>query len=964
MVIPKTATMKRKNINTCCAAFACAILSAIGGHSQENKDSLVNVAFGKVAKEDLLGAVSTVNVSELLKKSYGTYSLDNLQSFVGGYTGNVWGQEALVLVDGVPRRASDVRLVEIESVTVLKGANAIVLYGSNASKGVILITTKRGDVKPLSIDVRANTGIYVPKRYPGYLNAADYMTLYNEALTNDGISTSGAGYSQDQIDKTRSGANPFRYPDIDFFSSDYLKKAYSRSDVTTEISGGNERTRYYTNIGLNYNNSIMNYGEQKKNNDLGFNIRGNVDMDLNDWLSASTDAVAIFSNNYTGRGDFWGASSTIAPTFNRFSPLVPISMFDPANPALQTFVDNSNHVIDGQYLLGGQSTNLTNVFSDMLAAGYIKTKYRTFMYNVKANADLGRIVKGLSFESAYSMDYTSVYSEAYQLPYAVYRPTWATVNGQDVITNLEKLNNDQNSTNEFIGRTTYSQTMSFRSQFNYNRTFANDHNVTARLLGWWYMTQFSSDVDNEGGSDYHPVRNTNLGFQAGYNFRKKYYLDFSSALVHSAKLPPANRNAFSPSVTVGWRISDEGFFKDNVSFVDNLKISASYTSIKQDLDITGVKPNSGTPTDYYLYQGYYGNTSTLGGWYQWRDGVAGGWTTMSGQGDNPDLTFVERKEVRIGLEGSFLKNLISFDANYFNQNTNGLLTRGTTIFPSYFTGSGDFRPWLNYNNDKRSGVDFSINVNSKVGKVQYSVGVVGMFYSSKAVRRDEIQAVDYQYRAGRNLDAYWGYLSEGLFQDQAEIDNHARQTFGGTVRPGDIKYTDVNKDGIIDSRDQVDLGRNGWAANPFTYGLNLTVKWKNFTLFALGNGQSGAIGFKNSSYYWVSGSGKYSDVVWDRWTEQTKNTATYPRLTTTAGSNNFQNSTFWMYKNNRFNLARVQFTYDFNSAIFKKSFLHGMSVYVLGDNLLVLSKESKLMETNIGTAPQYRFYNIGLKASF
>jgi len=337
--------MNSNNIKTSCILFAFILLGAVGIQAQEKKDSLVNVAFGTVAEQDLLGAVSVVDVSGLLKKSYGVNSLDNLQSLAGGYTGNIWGQAPLILVDGIPRAASQVRLVEVASITVLKGASAVVLYGSNASKGVILITTKRGSVKPLSIDVRANTGIFVPKEYPGYLNAADYMTLYNEALTNDGISTSGAGYSQEDIDNTRAGANPFRYPDIDFFGSGYLRKAYSRSDITTEISGGNDRTRYYTNIGMKYNNSIMKYGEQKKNNDFGFNIRGNVDMDLNSWLTASTDVVANIADNYTGRGDFWGASSTVTPNFNRYWPLIPIDMFDPNNPALQTILQNSNQVI-------------------------------------------------------------------------------------------------------------------------------------------------------------------------------------------------------------------------------------------------------------------------------------------------------------------------------------------------------------------------------------------------------------------------------------------------------------------------------------------------------------------------------------------------------------------------------------------------------------------------------------------
>ncbi|TDH23503.1 SusC/RagA family TonB-linked outer membrane protein [Segetibacter sp. 3557_3] len=960
--------MKKIYLKACCVLIATSLFNITGLQAQEiskteqasGADSTVHVAFKSVAREDLLGGVSVVDVEELLKKNYGTYSLDNLQSFVGGYTGNVWGQEALILVDGIPRQAADVRLVEIATISVLKGASAVVLYGSNAAKGVILITTKRGNIKPLSIDVRANTGMFVPKRFANYLGAADYMTLYNEASRNDGIAER---YTQGVIDSTRSGVNPFRYADVDFFNGDYLRKAYSRSDITTEISGGNDMARYYTNLGLSHNNSIMNYGDQKNNKDLAFNVRGNVDMNLSKWLSASADAVVNISNSYTGRGNFWGASNTLRR--NWFSPLIPISMLDTANNAAnRTTVENSNNVIDGKYLLGGLSTDQTNAFADMLAAGYIKRKNRTFLYQVTAKADLGAVVKGLSFSSGYSMDYRSVYSEAYQVAYATYEPTWSTINGQDVITSLRKYGADGNTTTESIGQTTYEQTMSFRSQFNYDRSFAGKHNVTAALLGWWYMTQFSSDPDNDGGSDYHPLRNTNLGFQAGYNYRRKYYVDFSGALVHSAKLPPGGRNAVSPTLTVGWRISDEAFMKNTFAFVDNLKLTASYASIKQDLDITGFRPNGTTPTDYYLYAGFYGNDGNLGGWYPWRDGASGGFTTLSGRGGNPNLTFIERNELRAGLEASLFKGLITLDANYFLQNTNGLLTRGATLFPSYFTGSGDFRPYLNYNNDRRSGVDFALNVNNKVGKLNYSVGVTGMFFSSKAVQRDEVYQDAYQYRAGKNLDAYWGYISEGLFQSQDEINNHPRQTFGGTLKPGDIKYRDVNGDGIIDTKDQVDLGRNGWAAAPFTYGVNLTLKWKNLTLFALGNGQTGAIGFKNTSEYWVRGTNVFTDKVWDRWTEPTKSTATFPRLTTTAGNNNYQNSSFWMYKTNRFNLTRIQLTYDLNEQIFKKSFVHGLSLYVAGDNLLVAAKERELMETNIGSAPQFRFYNLGVKAAF
>jgi TonB-linked SusC/RagA family outer membrane protein len=950
--------MKKNIIKTFSVLFILLLFNVTGAKAQEKKDSLVNVAFGKVAKNDLLGAVSTVNVSELMKKNYSTYSLDGLQSYIGGYNGTIWGQSALVMVDGIPRNASDVRSSEIESITVLKGVSAIALYGSKAAKGVILITTKRGQAKPLTVDVRANTTLYIPKGYPSYLNASNYMTLYNEALSNDG---GAAKYTQTDIDNTAAGTNPYRYADINFFGSDYLKKAYNKTDATVEVSGGNEHARYYTNFGLSSNNSIMNFGNSKKNNDLQFNLRANVDMNLNSWLSASTKAVAVFSDNYTSRGDFWGASSTMRPnwiasTASGVSPLIPVSMIDQSNATLQTMVNNSPHLIDGKYLLGGTSTDLTNPFSDMLVAGYIKNKSRTFMFDVNLAADLKAITQGLSFKTAYSVDYTDFYTEGFNQPYAVYTPVWSTVNGADMITNLTKLNTDGNTTNETIGETRYTQTMSMSAQFNYKRTFDTYHNVSATLLGWGYQTQTSRDVDHSS-SDYHRLSNLNLGLQIGYNYQHKYYFDFTSAMVHSAKLPEGLREKFSPTATLGWRISDEDFFKDKVSFVDNLKLTSSFGILNQDIDIS----------NYYLYKGYFNRD----GWYQWRDGTAGGSQVLSVRGDNPFLTFVERKEFRVGLETSLFHNLIDLDANYFSQTTNGLLTTGAaTLYPSSF---GAFLPNLNFNKDKRTGADFTVTLNKKIGEFDVSLGLAGMYYTSKAVIRDEITYTGkdaYRMSAGLPLDASRGYICEGIFKDQNDVSSHVPQSWGA-VKPGDLKYKDVNEDGVVDTKDQVNLGHNGWSGSPISYGVNLTLKWRNFSLFAMGTGQSGAVAFKNSAYYWVYGSRKYSDVVLgrailsaDKSSVTNIETATYPRLSATDGVNNYQNSSFWLYKTTRFDLSRVQLTYDFNNDIFKNSFIHGLSLYLSGQDLLTISKERKLMETNIGSAPQNRSFILGLKASF
>jgi hypothetical protein len=189
------------------------------------------------------------------------------------------------------------------------------------------------------------------------------------------------------------------------------------------------------------------------------------------------------------------------------------------------------------------------------------------------------------------------------------------------------------------------------------------------------------------------------------------------------------------------------------------------------------------------------------------------------------------------------------------------------------------------------------------------------------------------------------------------------QSFG-QVKPGDLKYKDQNGDGIIDTRDEVYLGKAGWLGAPMTLGVNLTAKWRNLTLFVLGTGRYGAKAMKNSSYFWVDGEDKYSVVVRDRWTPETQATATYPRLTTATSDNNFRSSDFWLYSTNRFDLSKVQLSYQFPANLFRNGFVRELGIYASGMNLLTISPEREILELNVNTSPQTRFYNLGVKALF
>ncbi len=271
-------------------------------------DSLVHVPYGVVNQRDLSGAISVLTPSKYLDKNYGTYPLEGVSAFIGG--SNLWNLgTSLVLIDGAPRAINDITTAEIDQITFLKGANAVVLYGSRAANGVILITSKRGKAGHQS-SIRVNTGISVPKSYPEYLGSAEYMTYYNQALKNDGLAPL---YDATTIANYKSHSDTYRYPDVNYFSSDYLRKFFNTTSANAEFSGGNERARFYALAGYQNQNSLLKIGEGQNENNSRLNIRGNIDLKLNSFINTYVNVSAVFSSNRSALGNFWQRADSIQP---------------------------------------------------------------------------------------------------------------------------------------------------------------------------------------------------------------------------------------------------------------------------------------------------------------------------------------------------------------------------------------------------------------------------------------------------------------------------------------------------------------------------------------------------------------------------------------------------------------------------------------------------------------------------
>lgn len=930
---------------TVALAFATAFPVMAQSEAEETGEQ-INAAFRQIATEDLMGGYSTVNVEELMKKNNigAQNAFENLQGVISGWNGaGMWGisDDILYLIDGVPRDRSNVKPDEIQDITFMKGAQAVILYGSRAAKGAVLITTKRGKQEDLKINVKANTGFNVAKVYPEYLHSAEYMSLYNEALANDGL---GAKYSNTDIYNYASGENPYRYPDVNFYSSEYLKKAYNRSDIVAEISGGNRLASFYSNVSYYRVGDFLDFGEAKNNYTDRFDVRGNVDLHLNDYVSGFVNATATYYNTksaVTGTDGFWAEATSFRP--NRLAPLVPVSMVDPnALPAVN-MVGASSNIFNGMFL-GADESNKTNVFADYYAAGKSTWTSRQFQFDAGVNLNLEKLLKGLSFHTQISIDYATSYSQSYNNTYATFAPAWSSANGHGAIIGTTQYNEDKKSGTQNIGGSTDNQTIAFNAHFDYKRTFNNNHNVNAVLVANGYTQTFSGQ--------YHKTANANLGLDIAYNFQHKYYAEAALSLVHSARLPEGGRQGLSQSYTLGWNILDEPG-----DVWDYVKLSASASDLKTDIGI-----------DYYEYKGYY----TTGGWWDWGNGGVDGFYPE--HGPNSALTFIDRKEVSANLQASLFNKSLWFDISYFSNSIEGQLIDGNNFVPLYFKTyypDANFASRINYNNDRRTGVDASVNFKKNIGKVELQGGINATYYATKATKRDDTTiADDYQKRQGRYLDGVWGYECLGFFKDAADIANSPQQTLGDAPRVGDLKYKDQNGDGIIDSKDQIELGRAGWYGAPLTLGINFTAKYKNFTLFMLGTGGYGAKAVKSNSYWW-SGSAekKYSAAVRDRAIVKdgvlaNAESAKYPALTTKSGSNNFQTSDFWTYSTNQFNLAKVQLTYDFSEDLFDGKVVKGLSVYASGSDLLRISKNREILDMNIGSAPQSRFYNVGVKVQF
>ena len=908
----------------------------------EEKDK-INIPFGTLEKGRIVGAVSAIDIEDHFNKDQRIAIGSAITGKVGGVynNSNVLGLgSAVYIVDGIPRSPEYVNLTEVAEITILKDATSRVLYGSQADKGVILITTKRGSKTKRNISVRADYGIQSPLALPEYLNAADYMVAYNQANLNDGKPIK---YPSAFIDENRTGLNPLFNPDVDYYGNTFLKKDVSYFDANMEASGGNENAQYLLNMGFSTNEGWLNLGDQEISNRV--NLRANTDYKLSSRLKMRLDAVALFNiyqspdvfdvdDNGSVTSDFWSKAQSNLP--NLYPLLIPISSIaDPASYA-------GANLVDGQYLLGGTSEFTRNIYGDLTNRGTKRINDRYFQINTGLNWDLGFITEGLSIKSDITFDFFNTYVENQNKAYAVYQPTMVGNDisvikiGADVPSNEQSLNENE---------AYFSRKLGLYTTLNYKRDFGkNSFDVT----GLMYMNEWALPNTQQN------IKSLNYGLRANYMYDKKYVMEFSGAVIGSRKLAKADRFAFAPTFGLGWILSNEDFFNNTIK-ADYLKFRGSVGLLKNDnWDNHFLYETSFSTGGYFNYSNTTGNNAVRNRELNYNNIAA-------------DVEWQKRLEVNIGFEGLFLNKSLYADASIFRTKSFDLITELNNSTPDLL----GYVITSNNNAFVDSGLEYTLKYTKNINdNWKISIGHNSIFATSKVDKLDEpIYGPNAQtrIRTGNNSSAMFGLTADGLYGpsdfnlDGTLVSGLPTTTFG-SVQPGDIKYVDINNDGVINDDDQSIIG-NGRPDVQYSFDLN--ISFKNLDFYILGFGQAGQDRYRNSSYFWSYGEQKYSVTALDAYGPNNLDTnASMPRLSSTKNNNNYRNSSFWIYKSNYFTIPTMQLSYNLKSA--SKKYFNDMKLFVKGNNLLIINSNKDIdnLRFGVGSSPLTKSVSLGVITSF
>nr|WP_294903387.1 TonB-dependent receptor [uncultured Lacibacter sp.] len=924
---------------------------------QGSQEEVVVVGFGKAKKVSLVGAQSTVNVAELKQPvaNISTVLAGRVSGIVGVQrtglpgenTADLWirgistfgpnSSGALVIIDGVQGRdINSLDPEDIASFTILKDASATAVYGVAGANGVILINTKKGKSAKAVLKFNYNQGVTAFTKLPQLTGADAYMRLRNEAREASGLA---AEYSQAYIDSTMKGNQPYLYPNVD-----WMKEIFNETGTTRRFnfsaSGGADLANYYVALAYYDEQSLLKTdGSQNYESDQRFrryNFTSNINMNWTKTTKFDLGIQGYITNLNT-------------PGFNAQQAF---------RDVMQTTPILYPKMYPGNLVPGINAANAQrNPYEEITQTGYINNSSNQVYSNAKITQDLKMVIPGLSAYALYSFDAFNSQTisrtrqrNTYKInPVTPYNPD-GSVNLLPVITS--------GSDNLSYGRSNGgNRSYYLEAALNYDREFAKDHRVTGLLL---YNQRSYIDAFAANLTASLPFRSMGLAGRGTYAFKEKYFAEVNFGYNGSENFAPENRFGFFPSIGVGWVVSREKFFEHVDGVLQFLKIRYSDGLV-----------GSGAGGRRF---GYLTIVTDGASGFTWGNGTAnqgsGGGVQIQDYG--APVQWSKSRKQDLGIEFKTLDSRLSVILDFFKEHRSGVFLQRASL-PSYVGLNNN--PYGNLGVINNAGFDATVETTPFYwGQTKWDFRGTVTYNRDMIMENDQpVQPYPYMERRGYNTLSTFGYTALGLFKDQKEIDNSADQSpLGGKPRPGDIRYKDLNSDGLINNLDVSRIG-NGDVPN-WIYGFGFNVEWKRFYLGAFFQGIQGAqrllggdgiIPFNNSTGPERS---NLLAIAEDRWTETNPNpNAFYPRLAygNAANRNNAVASTWWIKDISFLRLKSLAFGYNLPDKWVKKIGFRSAQVYGQGFNLFYWSKfklwDPELNTTNGALYPNTRNFSLGVE---
>ncbi len=928
------------------------------GEPSGSLDEIIDLGYYKVTRRELTGAVSVVGGTELAKspesnlgKTFAgrlpgltvmeengepglvaqSSSNNGLTMIIRGLT-TANGNKPLIIIDGQISPNENYMYItpeEIETVTVLKDASAMAIYGMQGGNGAIVIRTKSGRIGANKVSVYFDEALQQSSKTPYSISAAEYATLRNQAGYNDGLGKFSQ-FSQEQIDgysATNHAYNPY---------NDLFNKTMWMTRAGMSLTGGTERLQYYANVNYMHESSPFKAEENKDweyNPAPGidrFNFRSNIDVKINSWLSAMMRISGSINRVKT-------AGSTNASVYSALFKLPPTmygSLSTVVNDEEGNIVHKGNEVLtvdgvtDPVYGMLNRSGFIEQLKADVLSMGGL-------------NADLSMVTEGLSASAVVAYQLSSNNNQSTLQKYQ----RWIAVQNGDEV-NFQRLGSDENTPLSYAKTRQMYYNLNLSAFANYKRTFG-DHYVSSMA----YIFYQDLQTESTSGAAILPYKRESMGITATYGFKNRYFIRGDVAYSGSEQFHPDHRWYTTPSVSGTWIASDESFIQGIKPWVCLVKLRLSY----------GLNDNDQLGDGRMLYADnvdYQGNEFTRG---------------------NPLLAPEKIYKTNYGIDLGFFDNDLSVSFDYFRQHCDNVLISSSTLVPSFQGVPLDYYPLVNEGRIKNHGFEVAALYHKAINR-DWTVFVGGSFSYNKneMVDMKEVIRDGYAYpyaKAGQSIGQKWGYLIDysngnGMFNFSDEISGCGLDYSAlGTPRPGDFKYVDLNKDGKIDSKDRAPIGYGDIPRG--YYSINGGFAYKNFEVSFLFQGTTKrSITLSGVGAFETENQGVFNDIHMNAWTEDRWNAGEkidYPALSLSKSTSHNDND-YFIQDGSYLRLKNAEIAYTLPHKISKKAFAEKIRFALNGQNLFTIDHlRSKHIDAEIGKLsafPTYRVINLGVKVTF